>query len=82
MRRGRHWYPKIKVICQCGWSGKRTTFMSRKPCPRCSHIPKERGKDEKRNINNRKCGSQLSAPVYKEAESRLWVGAFYYSVQD
>ena len=36
MARGRHSYPKVKVVCvQCGWSGVRSTFMAFKPCPKC-----------------------------------------------
>lgn len=35
MGRGRHSYVKVKVACACGWKGKRSTFMSRNPCPKC-----------------------------------------------
>lgn len=36
MARGRHSYPKVKVVCnRCGWSGLRSTFMADKACPKC-----------------------------------------------
>jgi hypothetical protein len=32
---GRNWSPKQKVVCNCGWQGKRTKRCLRNPCPRC-----------------------------------------------
>lgn len=40
MARGRYFYPKVKVICACGWKGKRTTYMQSNPCPKCGARPK------------------------------------------
>jgi hypothetical protein len=40
MGRGRHSYIKVKVICACGWKGKRSTFMQSNPCPKCGGKPK------------------------------------------
>ena len=28
------------LSCGCGWKGKRTTFKSREPCPKCGRRPK------------------------------------------
>ncbi len=50
MSRGRHWYPKVKVICRCGWTGKRTTFMSNRPCPKCGEMPRKSARIEERTI--------------------------------
>lgn len=41
MGRGRHSYIKVKVRCQCGWKGKRSTFWASNPCPKCGGIPRK-----------------------------------------
>jgi hypothetical protein len=36
MGRGRHSYPKRWCRCtRCGWRGRRSTYWTRRPCPRC-----------------------------------------------
>ncbi len=33
---GRHTYPKRWCKCtRCGWRGRRSTYWTRHPCPRC-----------------------------------------------
>jgi len=37
----RKWQPKYKMICKCGWTGKRTRRMNIKPCPKCGRRVRE-----------------------------------------